>query len=295
MRQGRPVPSSFRLLRPATVAEASAALAERGEQARVYAGGAELLLLMRTGIVSPDYLVDIKHIGGLDRLAWDGAALRIGACVTHRVLEHDPLVREHAPVLAAAEARVGNIRVRNQGTLGGNLCFADPHADPGTALLVYDAFAEIEGGGGSRTMTLDEFFLGSYAVALEPDELLVAVTVRPLSAGWNTSFQRVERFYRPTLNVAAAARASNGRIDEARLAVGCVGPRPMRVPFLEDKVRGLTPDEAVAMLRSDARAHLIELLEPVDDLLGSADYKIHIATVLLGRALAAAAVQGRTS
>jgi carbon-monoxide dehydrogenase medium subunit len=132
--------------------------------------------------------------------------------------------------------------------------------------------------GATRRLDLAEFLVGSYEVTLQPDELLTAVLVRPLDRGWTTSFQRVERFYRPTLNIAAAVRADAGRIAEARLAIGCVGPRPLRVPELEVRVAGLTATEADAVLREHAPAHLAEILEPVDDLLGSAAYKVHIAT-----------------
>jgi carbon-monoxide dehydrogenase medium subunit len=279
------VTSAFRLVRPTTAAEAASELARLGDRARLYAGGVELLLLMRNDIVSPDHLVDVKRIAGIDRLEWDGELLRIGAGVTHRRLQQDPLVRTHLPVLAEAERHIGNVRVRNQGTIGGNLCFADPHADPGTALLIHDAHAEVFGPAGERRVELADFFLGTYEVALEPAELLTGIAVRPLGDGWSATFQRIERLYRPTLNVAAAARTESGRIADARLAIGCVGPRPLRAADLEARLRGLTAAEADAALAA-AGPELAELLEPVDDILGSAAYKIHLATVLLRRAIA---------
>jgi carbon-monoxide dehydrogenase medium subunit len=274
----------FRVLDPTTVAEAAAELDRLGDRAKVYAGGAELLLLLRQGLLAADYLVNVKRIPGLDAISWDGARVHIGATTLHRRLETDPLVNERLPLLAYAESHVGNIRVRNQGTLGGNLCFADPHADPATALLVHDATVTVRGAAGERELPLPDFLVGTYEVALAPDELLTAVQVPPLPPGWRHAYLRVEQFYRPTLNVAAAVRPDGDRIGEARLAVGCVGPKALRLADLEARLRGLTVDEG-RRLAAESRAYLAELLEPVDDLLGSAAYKLHVTSVLLGRAL----------
>lgn len=283
----------FRVLAPTTVAEASAELARLGEQAKVYAGGAEVLLLLRTGLVHADHLVDVKRIPGLGELSWNGGVLTIGATVTHHRLERDPLVRAHIPTLAAAESTIGNIRIRCQGTLGGNLCFNDPHADSGTALLVYDASVRIGGGNGERELGLSDFLLDTYTTALEPDEVLTAVDVPALPPGWGSAFLRIERFHRPTVNVAAAARMQDGRLEGARLAVGCVGPTALRLSALETRLQGLPLEDALRVT-AESKPYLREQLQPVDDLLGSADYKIHVASVLLGRALRQAA-QGNGS
>lgn len=275
--------SPFKVLNPTTVPEAAAELDRLGDAARIYAGGAELLLLMRQGLVEPDYLVNIKQVPHLHDIRWDGGALHLGAAVTHRQLEYNPLVHQHAPTLGEAEHNIGNIRVRNQGTIGGNLCFADPHADPGTALLVHDASVAIEGPGESREMALDEFFVSTYETALEPNELLTEVIVAPLPAGWGWSFERIERFYRPTVNAAVALATDDGHLSDVRIAVGCVGPRALRLRDLEVKLQGIGTAEAPRVI-ADSGAYLTELLEPVGDLLGGADYKIHVTAVLLGRA-----------
>jgi carbon-monoxide dehydrogenase medium subunit len=276
--------SPFRLLTPASAREAAEALRDLGEPAKIYAGGAELLLLLRHQILEADYLVDIKHIPGLDRLAWDGRAVHIGATVNHHRLETDPLVREHLPLFAYAESHIGNIRVRNQGTIGGNLCFADPHADVGTALLVYDTTVAVAGPEADREMPLDEFLVGVYETALAPEELLTGVQVLPLPPDWAHAYLRVEQYYRPTLNVAVAARLEHEHVLEARLAVGCVGPRALRLVELEAEIQG-QPLPEVHRAIAGAKTYLADLLEPVDDLLGSAEYKLHITSVLLSRAL----------
>ncbi len=281
---GNIVLSPFRLMTPTTVSEAAAELSRLGDAAKIYAGGAELLLLLRHGIVQAEYLVNIKRIPGIDDIAVDGELVRIGAAVTHRRLERDLLVRERLPILAEAESHIGNIRVRAQGTIGGNLCFADPHADPGTALLVHEAFAVVAGPGGTRRIPLEEFFVGTYETALAPDELLTEIQVQPLSPGWNGAFLRIEQYYRPTANVAAAVQMGQDRIQDVRLAVGCIGPRALRLSEIESELVGLPLEEADQKL-AGSKAYLAERLEPVDDLLGSADYKIHITRALLRRAL----------
>lgn len=274
----------FKLVAPTTVAEAAAELGRLGDAARIYAGGAELILLLRHGLVRAEYLIDVKRIGELAAIASDNGVVHLGATATHRRLEREPIVRERLPTLAEAESHVGNVRVRTQGTLGGNLCFADPHADPPTALLLHDTTARIAGPGGERQLPLDEFLVGTYETALEPDELLVGLDVRPLAPGWKAAFLRIERFYRPTANVAVAARLERGQIVEARLAVGCVGPQAMRLGELEVELAGLSLADARGKLRESKR-YLSDRLEPVDDLLGSAEYKVHLTSVLLGRAL----------
>lgn len=275
---------SFRVLNPTTVVEAVGELARLGDQARVYGGGTELLVLLRHKLVQTDHLLNIKPIAALSGIRRQGDVVSIGATVTHRDLETDPLVRENLPMLAQAESQVANIRVRSQGTLGGNLCFNDPHSDPATALLVYDASVTVHGSGGKRTMLLSEFLVGLYATALEPDELLVEVNVPRLPAGFGSAYLRIHRLQRPTLGVAAAGRLEKGRIGEIRLAVGCVGPKAQRLTDLESKMRGVTVGEAGRVI-GEAKPYLKALLDPMDDLLGSAEYKLYLTGVLLKRAL----------
>ncbi len=274
----------FRVLQPTTLADAAAVLAQYGEQARVYAGGAELVLLIRHGLLEPDILVDIKRIPGLDAIQDDGDLVRIGATVTHHRLERDAGVRKRLPLLAEAAATIGNIRVRNVGTLGGNLCFADPHADPATPLLVHGATVVLSRGSQERQLPLAEFLVGTYETAIEPDEVLTEVQVPPLPTDFGHAFLRVERYHRPTVNVAVAARRDDGHVGEARLAIGCIGPKSIRLPDLEARIAGLSVADASRVI-GVAKSELAELLEPVDDGLGSAAYKLHIACALLSRGL----------
>jgi carbon-monoxide dehydrogenase medium subunit len=279
---------SLQLVQPTTVSEVSAALAELGDNAKIYAGGAELLLLVRHGLLRTESLIDIKKIQRLHEVVWDARVLRVGACVTHRTLESTPTVREHAPSFAYAESQVANIRVRNQGTLGGNLCFNDPHSDPGTVLLVQNTSVVLGSQRGERRLPLEEFFIDMYATALEPDEILLEVEIPPLPLAMRSSYLRLHRYQRPTLGVAAAVSMDNGTIAEARFAVGCIGPKAQRLAALESRIKGATMSEAKGFL-AEQKNYVCDLLRPVDDLLGSAEYKLYMACVLLGDALEQAA------
>jgi carbon-monoxide dehydrogenase medium subunit len=279
---------SLKLLQPTTVDEASGTLRDFAERGKIYAGGAELLLLMRHGLLQSEILVDVKKIERLHGITWNDGALSVGACVTHRALETSSLVREHAPSFAYAESQVANVRVRNQGTLGGNLCFNDPHSDPGTVLLVHNASVTLGSQRGERQIQLHDFFLDVYETALKPDELMLDVQIPPLPVGMISSYLRLHRYQRPTLGVAAAVRMNDKTIAESRLAVGCIGPKCQRLPELETKINGTQLSHAKRIF-AEQKNYLRDLLQPVDDLLGSADYKLYMIGVLLGGALEQAA------
>ena len=274
----------FKVLDPTSAVEAVKELARLGEQAKIYGGGTELLVLLRHNLVQTDYLLNIKPIPELGKLEYQDGTLSIGATVTHRRLETDRRVREELPMLALAESQVANIRVRSQGTIGGNLCFNDPHSDPATALLIYNAEVRIQGSRGVRQIPLQEFLCGMYATALEPEELLLSIEVTSLPPHYGSSYLRIHRLQRPTLGVAVAAARKNGAFQDVRIAVGCVGPNALRLTDLERKIRDSDPDDSPRIIE-EAKPYLKTVLAPIDDLLGSAEYKIHITRVLLERAL----------
>ena len=275
---------SLQLVQPTTVHDASQALADYGEKAKIYAGGAELLLLLRNGLLQSEVLIDVKKIARLHRVELDDGVLRIGACMTHHALETSKLVREHAPVLAYAESQVANIRVRNQGTLGGNLAFNDPHSDPGTVLLIHNASVLVGNDKDERRMALDDFFVDMYSTALGPGDLLLEIEIPALPAGMTSAYQRLHRYQRPTLGVAVGARMSNKAVEDIRLAVGCVGPKALRLTELETKITGTKPGDAKQIV-TEAKEYLRDVLRPVDDLLGSEAYKLYMTGVMLGDAL----------
>ena len=239
----------FKILNTNSVGDAVRELARLGDQAKLYGGGTELLILLRHNLLHADYLLNIKPIAELSGIRCDDNSVRIGASVTHRRLETDPIIRDRLPMLADAESQVANIRVRGQGTIGGNLCFNDPHSDPATALLIYDASVTLQGPNGARQMALQQFLRGMYATALEPDELLVSIDVPCLPAEFGSAYLRIHRLQRPTLTVAAAAARRNGAIEDVRLAVGCVGPTALRLTDLEAKIRSGDANDSGKIIR----------------------------------------------
>jgi carbon-monoxide dehydrogenase medium subunit len=287
----------FELVEPASVAEASELLARHGEAARIYAGGTELLLAMKEGLIHYDYLVNVKTVPGLAGVRLDGGgALSIGAATSHRTLEHDPIVREHFPVIARMEGDVANVRVREVGTLGGNLCFAEPHADPGTLLEVFDAIARIERKGGARTIPLESLVVGSFETCLQEDELLTEITVPPLPPHSAAAYLKFGFLERPSVGVAVALTLAGGAVSAARIAVGCVGPAPRRMREAEERLQGKAIAESVAVLPEAGRI-AARAADAITDLHGSAEYKEHLVGVLLRRAFeqALATLDGRGS
>jgi carbon-monoxide dehydrogenase medium subunit len=263
----------FDIHRAHSVEEASELLARYGDDAALYCGGTELLLLLKLGFASFGHLVDVKAIEELTGVRADDGTLVIGAGVTHRALERDSAVREQLPALAAMERGVANLRVRNVGTLGGNLCFSDPHSDPATFLFALDAEVECRrGGAAARRLPIADFVVGPYQTALEPGELLTAIRV-PLPAQGSRVVHKKFRFHeRPAVTVTCAA--GDG---DVRIAVGSVGVRPVRASEAERLAGG--GDLAAA---AEAAA---EVCGAVEDANGSVEYKENLVRVLVERAL----------
>jgi carbon-monoxide dehydrogenase medium subunit len=292
----------FRLHRPTTVEQASELFDELGPDAVPYCGGTELLLVAKFGLTDFSDLVDVKAIDELAGIeaglppAGAGGELRIGASTTHRQIERSALVLERMPSLAAMERAVGNLRVRNVGTIGGNLCFGDPHSDPATYLLAAGGSVSVRRGGApARRMSIEEFVRGPYQTALEQGELLVAVHVPvapPAAADGGSGSALVHRkmsFHeRPTITVTANITVRDGVVFEARVAVGSVGVTPRRVREAEHVLVGLdalapSPDQ----LASAAEAAALEA-DPVADSNGSIAYKRQLVRVLTARCVSAA-------
>ena len=277
----------FRLHEPTTVREAASALADADGSAALYAGGTELLLAMKSGLLAYDTLINVKSIPGLDAVSADGDSIIIGASATHSAVEHDPLVREWLPLLSEVEHGVANLRVRNVGTLAGNLCFAEPHSDPATLLLVYEAELDVAGPSGSRRIAVGDLQTGSYETSLGPDELLTAVRVPVFPAGVRAAYSKFGYHHRPTLGIAAALVVEDGVVADARLALGCVSPVARRLSRSEHVLRGERIDaltEGATALREASRL-ASEDADAVEDMHGGVDYKEHLVRVFMERTL----------
>lgn len=279
--------SPLQIHEPTSVAEASRLLTQYGDEAAIYAGGTELLVVMKERLVHYPQLINIKTIPGLSGISASDTSLTIGALATHRTIERSPIVRERLPILAELESNVANLRVRSTGTLGGNLCFAEPHSDPATLLVALDASVLLEGESSARLVPLAEFFTGLLETTRRPDEVMSEVRV-PLPAPAAIAYERFKTHERPTATVAVALTLVRGKVTTARIVTGSVGARPARMAAAEAALIGRVPGdlaEEVAQLAHDE-------VEPTEDGFESSDYKRHLVRVLTRRAIAAAVARG---
>jgi carbon-monoxide dehydrogenase medium subunit len=277
----------FALHRPRSFDEADDLLAQHGDEAVVYFGGTELLLVMKLGLAAFPNLVDLKGIAELRLLEERDGKLCIGAGVTHRELESSPVVHDRFPALAEMESRVANIRVRSVGTLGGNLCFSDPHSDPATFLLASGAELVSRRGAAERTLPIGEFVRGPYETALEPRELLSEIRIPMLPAGAALVHQKFATHERPALTVSCFIRAEDGHVAEARVAVGSVSATPSRVSQAESLLVGVPVESSGDLLRAAGEV-AAEAVTPLADLNGSVEYKRNLVRVFVSRCCSAA-------
>ena len=272
----------FTIHQPKTVAEASQMLGEFGEKGRLYAGGTELLLAMKHDLLRYEHLVDVKTIAGLNKIETKDGAIMIGGTATHAAIERSELVRQNLPVLAEMETKVANVRVRASGTLGGNLCFAEPHSDPATLLTALGAKAHVQGKSGNRTTAIDKLITGAYETSLANEELLTAVEIPLLSKSQRAAYLKFQLKERPTLGLALILDVDGDTVKKATAVVGSVGA----VPTQSDKANQLLTGARAQVEKqlADAGAALAQAADPVDDLEGGADYKRHLIGVFLRRA-----------
>ena len=266
----------------------SAALTEAGDDAKVITGGQSLLPLLRIRLAAPNVLVDCGRIEEMRGVSDAGDALLIGAATTHHDVMHDPLVREHAALLAITTATVADPAIRHRGTFGGSLAHADPAGDLPAVAMALDCAMVIAGPGGRREVAAADFFVDYFTTALSFDEVLVAVRVPKLGAGWGYDYQKFHRTAQSwaIVGVCAAVRRDNGSIAEARVGLTNMGPVPIRASSVEAALAGATASvEAVAA----ACANAADGTAPTSELHAQADYREHLARVLSRRAVLAAA------
>lgn len=277
----------FDYLEPRTVAEASRVLADLGEDCRVMAGGTALLLAMRQRMVAPSQVVSVLRLERLSGISFDPReGLRIGALVKHAELAHSEIVQRHYPVLATMAGQVANPQVRNQGTIGGNLCYADPATDPPGCLMAHSAQVVLGSARGERILSIEQFLVDYYVTALEPDELLVEIRVpilQPDIHGRYTRFLRTAAEHRPLASVSLMTRREGALCRDARLVVGASVPIPGRLTRAEEFLRGRTVTEMVAAEAADIVAADIE---PISDTRGTAEFRRAMVRVACRRTIA---------
>jgi carbon-monoxide dehydrogenase medium subunit len=276
----------FRLEEPESVAEAAELLGRFGESAKVYAGGTELLLAMKEGLVQYERLINVKKLTGLSDVTSADGALVIGALCTHHQLENSPILKDKLPALTKLEQNVANVRVRQVGTIGGNLCFAEPHADPGTLLIALGAKMIAEKSSSKREIAAEDFFVDAYETALQADEVLTKIHIPVPMPNARSAYLKFGYLERPSVGVAVAFNL-NGGVSGVKIAVGCAGPAPRRVAEAEALLEGKSKDEALRHV-AEAGASAGRAAQAISDLHGSQEYKEHIVGVLLKRALQSA-------
>lgn len=254
---------SFSYLRPTTLREL---LEMVTEECVPYCGGTELLLAMKVGLQRPATLVDLKHVAELGGMRVESDSLVIGATTTHHDAANHPLIRERVPMLADMESRIGNARVRAQGSIGGNLCFAEPKSDVTTALVALNATVTLARvGGTTRTVSVDDFLVGAYEADRAPEDVLVDVRL-PLREGQRAVYRKYQTRERPTVGVAIVADS-----EGCRVVVGAVGERPLMWTF--DRVADINAADIAAGV------------DPTPELTGSEPYLRHVTQVFVGRAI----------
>jgi carbon-monoxide dehydrogenase medium subunit len=281
------IPVAFDYLRPSTVDEAISALGDAGDEAKVLAGGQSLLPVLRLRLAAPSLLVDLGGLPSLRGVRVEGDDLVIGAMTTHAEVAASDLVRADASLLASAAAGIGDRQIRHRGTLGGALAHADPAGDLPAVAVALDAVLVVTGPDGSRSVPAREFFVDYFTTALGAQDVLVEVRV-PRLPGWGTHYEKFHPVAQAwaTVGVAAAVRRVNGSIAEARVALTNMGHTPVRASAVESALAGADASvEAVAV----AASHAGEGAQPASDIAASAEYRMHLASVLTRRALGAAA------
>ncbi|NUL08297.1 FAD binding domain-containing protein [Streptomyces lunaelactis] len=281
------IPAAFDYARPQTLDEAVRTLADGGEDAKVLAGGQSLIPILRLRLAFPELLVDVGRIAELRGVREEADALVIGAMTTHHDVIHDPLVRSHAGLLAAATETVADPSVRHRGTLGGSLSHADPAGDLPAVLLALDGEMVAMGPQGRRTIPAREFFTDYLQTALRPDELLVEVRV-PKSDNWGYHYEKFNQVAQAwaIVGVAAMVRRDDGHLVESRVALTNMGATPLRASATEESLAGADADPAAVARAAESAA---DGTRPASDLSASPEYRERLARVLTRRAVLAAA------
>lgn len=271
----KPAPFAYRKAR--SLDEAVALLGEHSD-ARLLAGGQSLIATLNMRLSAPSVLIDINGIGGLDTIENKNGTIEIGALVRHVRAEHSETIAKLVPLIARAMPHIGHAAIRNRGTLGGSIAFADPAAELPACLLALDGEVEATGPEGKRTIKVTDFFKGLFETALAPQEMLTAIRVPAAGSDTRTGFAELARRHGDyaIVGLAATARGNGKGLKDVRLAYFGVGDTPVRPRKSESALESGDVDAAVAALD----------LEPHDDVQATAATKKHLAGVLLRRVAA---------
>lgn len=283
-------PAPFEYHRPATLAEAVSLLRQKGESAKLLAGGHSLLPMMKLRLASPAHLIDIGRVPGLAGIREEGGAVRIGPMTTHEQLAGSDVLKAKWQALAEAASLVGDMQVRACGTIGGSIAHADPAADLPAPLLAFDAEVRVVGSGGERSVAAGDFFRGLFTTALGADELISEIRLLAAPPGSASAYAKfphpASRF--AVAGVAAVLTIEGGTCRRARVAVTGAAGTPARCRAVEAALEGkaVNPETIAAAAEKAADG-----LECLGDLVASPEYRAHLARVMAKRALAATAAR----
>lgn len=276
------IPQEFEYIAPATLHDALELLSNPG--AKPLAGGMSLVPLMKLRLAAPEKLVDLRLIPSLRSVRREGSSLHIGAMVTHYEIESAPLIRRECPLLAATAAAIGDVQIRNSGTIGGSVAHADPAADYPAALLALEARVQLTGPSGERELAFEDFVIDTFTTALEPGELVTAILVPVENPGTGVYYQKhpqpASGF--PMVGVAVRVRRQNGLITFARVGVTGLSGKGYRARAVEERLIGNDGTEASVKV---AASLVADGIEASADIHASAAYRSHLARVATVRAI----------
>ena len=276
----------FEYFAPKTVEEALSLLSQYKEEAKIIAGGQSMLVVMRQGILAPEYLIDVKDISALDYINYDeGEGLRIGALTIHRAIEKSPVIRNGFSVLAEMENNLATIQTRNWGTIGGNLCHGDPAGDPAPVFIALNAKLKLASKGGERIIDMEEFSKDYLEVALEPDEMLTEIQVPTPPPHTGTAYEKL-MVMKGDMGIVGAAVSitlspKNGVCQGARIVLSNAASIPLRAREAEKRLIGkVVKDDLLIEAGEIASAEA----DPPSDVHGSAEYRREMVKVFVKRA-----------
>jgi carbon-monoxide dehydrogenase medium subunit len=276
----------FEYLAPKTLKDALTLLDKyKDEDHKVIAGGQSLLILMRQGLVAPQYLIDIKGVSELSYIKSDAKeGLKIGALTTHRAVEKSPLLKNGYAVLSEMERRLASIQTRNWGTIGGNVCHGDPAGDPAPVLMALNANLKVASLKAERVVPAEDFTLDYFETALEPGELLVEIQVPPPMPRTGTAYSKFNIIESDMATVSAAVSVTLGSGDgvcsDARIVLGAAAPAPRRAKEAEAVLRGKKITDS--LLKEAGNVASTEA-EPISDIAASAEYRLELVKVMVAR------------
>ena len=279
------IPPSFEYLAPKTIPDAVALLQKYGDEAKILAGGHSLIPAMRLRLAEPGYLIDISGIGGLDYIQEESGQLRIGAMTCEAALEESEIVQRKFPLLLDTAKMIADPSVRNMATVGGNLAHGDPANDHPATMLALRASVIAEGPNGTREIKIDNFFPDFFTTALSEDEILTEIRIPTPPSASGGAYLKIERKVGDYAAAAVACQLnidSSGSIENIGLGLTNVGSTPIRASSAEELLKGKKPDEN--MLAEAGRLAAADS-EPMEDLRGSAEYKIALVNELTQRAI----------